>query len=29
METFTTKEGKISQIRLVFDTSGLRKLMQP
>lgn len=28
-EFFTTKKGKISQIRLVFDTSELRNLMQP
>ena len=28
-EFFTTKGGKISAIRLVFDASELRKLMQP
>ena len=28
-EFFTTKNGKISAIRLVFDASELRKLMQP
>jgi hypothetical protein len=28
-EFFTTKGGKISQIRLVFDASELRKMMQP
>lgn len=28
-EFFTTKGGKISEIRLVFDASELRKLMQP
>ena len=28
-EFFTTKGGKISEIRLVFDASKLRKLMQP
>ena len=28
-EFFTTKNGKISGIRLVFDAAELRKLMQP
>jgi len=28
-EFFTTKSGKISEIRLIFDASELRKLMQP
>lgn len=28
-EFFTTKSGKISEIRLVFDASELRKLMLP
>ncbi|MBI3480034.1 MAG: nuclear transport factor 2 family protein [Nitrosomonadales bacterium] len=28
-EFFTAKGGKISEIRLVFDASELRKLMQP
>jgi ketosteroid isomerase-like protein len=28
-EFFTTRDGKISEIRLVFDASELRKLMQP
>ena len=28
-EFFTTKDGKISEIRLVFDASELRKMMQP
>ena len=28
-EFFSTKNGKISEIRLVFDASELRKLMQP
>ena len=28
-EFFTTKDGKIIEIRLVFDASELRKMMQP
>lgn len=28
-EFFTAKNGKISEIRLVFDASELRKMMQP
>jgi hypothetical protein len=28
-EFFTVREGRIAEIRLVFDATELRKLMQP